>query len=268
GVPPDSGVPPDAGFVDAGVPPDGGAAPDGGAVPPVPFVPDAVQQPGQWASLNAGAGQALSSGTVAPGSPLDTSAFTIAVWGQQPPLYTALAHRWDEGGQVWWLGNVTNGAMSFGLAQSTSGAGGFGRDFATPVYAGEWHHFVVTYDQGVIHTYLDGLNDDGAVFGPVPTSVTGGNSPMYLGQSYLYDGPVASAAYFDRALDPLEVQQVFCTTGGSAQGCWCGTAQSCAPADLYNLQGLVCHWPLAGDATDATGTLDLIEINGPVTYAP
>ena len=200
---------------------------------------------------------------------LNGSSFTLAMWAQVPlSLYEAVAHRWDDGGQVWWLGHFPYGRMSVGIAQSTSGAGGVGRDFATTFVPGTWHHFVVTYDAGNVRLFADGLPDDGTINGAIPSSLTQGTSPLYLGQS-IYTGSVGEALFFDRALTASEVADVYCVFQRGAAGCACGVDQhACTLADATTIPGLVSYWPLGADASDAVGSNDLVEINGPLSYTP
>ena len=232
----------------------------------IPFVPIAPQTAPRAVTLSASQQQSLSTAPVASGSPLDVAAFTVGIWAQLPDLYSPVAHRWDEGGQSWWLGHYVWGRLSVGIAQSTSGAGGLGRDFLTTIQPGEWHFFVVTYDQGDVHLYLDGVLDDGTINGPLPTSLTGGTSPLHLGQSFSSDTTIGPAIFFDRALTGVEVEETFCSLGGNALGCSCAGG-ACTELDVVTMPGLVSYWPMEGSGADVTQRADLMTINGPPAWS-
>jgi cysteine-rich repeat protein len=268
GVPADSGVALDAGFPDSGVVPDAGF-PDAGF--PDSGVVDAGQPappPSEHAALTTGGAPARLEVQVPPGSSLDTQAFTLALWAQAPQAGEQVAQRWDaQDGDLWRLGSSAPGVMFFNVADDAStGDPLVGREFASAFGPGAWAHLIVTYDQGVVHLYRDGVADDGPVQGVLPPTLSGATPRLALGDGS-YAGGVGQVLYFNRAVSGAEAQDLYCAFSPDPATCPC-SGPSCALADALALPGLVSYWPLARDGFDEVGVNHLTEVSGPVTYTP
>ena len=98
------------------------------------------------------------------------------MWAQAPQYqWAALAKRWDRnaGGDLWLLSHKFPNTLFMSISNDPAGGNSnIGREFLTPIYGGEWMHLIVTYDQGTVHVYRDGLNDDGPVRGPMPATLS------------------------------------------------------------------------------------------------
>lgn len=272
GVPVDSGVAPDSGLVpDTGVPADSGVAVDAGAPGDVGIAdagPPSVNGPVQFATFNASLRQSLDV-AVPTASPLDTSAFTIAMWTRAPQSqWTALAKRWDsQSGDVWLLSEKFANTLFLSISDApTGGNANVGREFATPVFGGEWMHLIMTYSQGVVHLYRSGVSDDGPIRGTIPPALSGAPAPLSIGH-WMYSGSIGSVLYYDRAVSSVEAQDIYCAFSANPGACPC-SGPSCTLSDVMSMPGLVSYWPLDRDGADVVGGQSLTEVNGPLLFTP
>ncbi|CAN0546754.1 unnamed protein product, partial [Laminaria digitata] len=156
-------------------------------------------------------------------SPLDSGAFTLAMWMRAPHLqWAAVAKRWDnQAGDLWLLSKKFPNTLFMSISGTPSnGDANVGREFATPISGGEWMHVIVTYDQGIVRLYRGGLSDDGPIRGTIPGTLSGALPPLSIGHR-MYSGSIGSVLYYDRAVSSLEAQDIFCAFSANPGSCPC-----------------------------------------------
>ena len=81
----------------------------------------------------------------------------------------------------------------------------------------EWHHVVMTFDNGDVKFYLDGSFDGG---GNAPSPLSGNSNPLRIGADSngqnLFNGIIDEVRIYNRAIDEAEVKQNMKSDGFAA----------------------------------------------------
>lgn len=170
---------------------------------------------------------------------LHYDSFCVGYWATPARLYSAHVSRWVSwdptygGGQVFWIGDNPDTTHAFGVAQSLSGAGGLGREWSTSIANQPWNcasplgynFYLSCYVSGSgggaaeVNMWLDGVADNGAIIGTIPTALTGGDSRLDIGQTlfcgYIDDVAILSwSAPAGADLTAAQALDWYCAMGG------------------------------------------------------
>jgi hypothetical protein len=114
---------------------------------------------------------------------------------------------------------------------------------ATAVPLGEWHHVAATFDGAAWRLYLDGALDGEAATAAVPR----GDSIQHFGIGALFDSTGAPAGALNGAIDEVRVWDHARSADEIADAMY-----TASPSGV----GLVGHWSLDDDGSDALGSND------------
>ena len=143
-----------------------------------------------------------------------SSGVTCCAWikSSSTNIYSGIIQKWYQsgfqGGYQMYIstGNVVNFSIGDNLSAYSGIVG------TTNVINGIWHYCVGTYDLSTIKVYVDtSLNGS---FASSRSVVNSNNSTLYVGQddfspSRRFNGNIAQASVYNRALSAAEIQQNF-----------------------------------------------------------